>query len=454
MKKNINILFLSAQLEEKDRATTVSAYAVGFKINLLHEPGLQGGLHQLRSRQVDIILLSDQLQDVDLTSALSELAPYRSRIPIILMLPPEGVKNWTPAASEYDAPEVTFKELILSGGLGSMVRLVYERHQMREFLREAEQAAGMGHWEVYTESNQWLESPGISSLFGMSNGKVFNTLEDFMLAVAPEDQQSVAMAFMEGFQEGKPFVVQHKIVPQNASAKEVVLQGKVDRDPTGHIVRLWGTVTEVVPADKPEPQTATAPVFAPPAVVSVSPKPSPVKIPPMEEKVPEPIRDPIVPDPVPQSTSQPVTPIVQSTPSFPEVPDSPSSQEDPSQWVEPPVLTEPLIDLTYLKEVSSGDTVLMCKAIDKFLEATPDVLKQLTRQSRDKDYTQLAKTAHKLKSSVALMGMNAVLDRVKRIEFLARGGEGIETLPVVIHQVQRLIRHANEELAAARREIG
>ncbi|WP_161565151.1 Hpt domain-containing protein, partial [Okeania hirsuta] len=62
------------------------------------------------------------------------------------------------------------------------------------------------------------------------------------------------------------------------------------------------------------------------------------------------------------------------------------------------------VNLDYLRSISGNDENIIRKAIEKFLDTTPELLDQMGEQLNASDAQALGKSAHKLKSSVAFMG--------------------------------------------------
>ncbi|WP_133433978.1 Hpt domain-containing protein, partial [Okeania hirsuta] len=59
------------------------------------------------------------------------------------------------------------------------------------------------------------------------------------------------------------------------------------------------------------------------------------------------------------------------------------------------------VNLDYLRSISGNDENIIRKAIEKFLDTTPELLNQMGEQLNASDAQALGKSAHKLKSSVA-----------------------------------------------------
>lgn len=73
-------------------------------------------------------------------------------------------------------------------------------------------------------------------------------------------------------------------------------------------------------------------------------------------------------------------------------------------------------DFSYLREISDGDEEFIKEMIETFAEETPKDLKQITELAKQKDWQSVAKTAHKLKSSIKMFGFSQLRDQAFDIE--------------------------------------
>jgi HPt (histidine-containing phosphotransfer) domain-containing protein len=89
-----------------------------------------------------------------------------------------------------------------------------------------------------------------------------------------------------------------------------------------------------------------------------------------------------------------------------------------------------VIDLTYLKEVSSDNNEFIIEMIDIFQAQTPGYFDQLEAALGNKDWNRVAEMAHKIKPTLTFMGVESARVVMASIETRARDGvdlEGIKT---------------------------
>lgn len=106
-------------------------------------------------------------------------------------------------------------------------------------------------------------------------------------------------------------------------------------------------------------------------------------------------------------------------------------------------------NLDYLKEISGGDSFIVRKTVEKFLESTPPILDNLDRHLQAGDYSELGKAAHKLKSSVAYMGIDALRETILTLEHNAKNQTQLDQVPGLVAEVHQVLDVAYGELRQA-----
>jgi CheY-like chemotaxis protein len=109
---------------------------------------------------------------------------------------------------------------------------------------------------------------------------------------------------------------------------------------------------------------------------------------------------------------------------------------------------ENLYDLNKLKNTFEGNEMMVKKMVKMFLEKTPGLLAEIHQQSEDENYEQLSRVAHKLKSSLNLMGINPAMDTIRAIEKNAAELTHIEELPALVNYLTQICEQVFELLKA------
>ncbi len=86
------------------------------------------------------------------------------------------------------------------------------------------------------------------------------------------------------------------------------------------------------------------------------------------------------------------------------------------------------IDLSYLKDVASGSDEFMIDMIDLFLDQTPAYFEQIERFIAEGNWAKVADIAHKVKPTLAFMGVDSARESMAEIEQNARNVINLETI--------------------------
>ncbi|HEX2920880.1 MAG TPA: Hpt domain-containing protein [Bacteroidales bacterium] len=82
-----------------------------------------------------------------------------------------------------------------------------------------------------------------------------------------------------------------------------------------------------------------------------------------------------------------------------------------------------IINSEYLDSVSGGDPLIIKDLVDIFRDQVAETIETMRDLNNKGDFPQLALLAHKIKSSVSIMGMNDLAIMLKTFELKARESE-------------------------------
>lgn len=94
-------------------------------------------------------------------------------------------------------------------------------------------------------------------------------------------------------------------------------------------------------------------------------------------------------------------------------------------------------DLSYLREVSKGNTAFMLDMIQIFLTKTPETLDLLESFIRESNWEMVGFYAHKLKATYAYMGMLALKELLINIEKSAKNTVDLELIPIWFNELKQ-----------------
>ncbi|HEC42325.1 MAG TPA: Hpt domain-containing protein [Bacteroides sp.] len=89
-------------------------------------------------------------------------------------------------------------------------------------------------------------------------------------------------------------------------------------------------------------------------------------------------------------------------------------------------------DLSYLETMTEGDKVLIKELIGIFSTQVVEYSDQLDKFLEEENWTGLSKLAHKAKSTVAIMGMKELSEKLKQLELMSIEGKDSESYASVI----------------------
>ncbi len=75
-----------------------------------------------------------------------------------------------------------------------------------------------------------------------------------------------------------------------------------------------------------------------------------------------------------------------------------------------------MVDLTFLKKFTKGDSQKMKRYISLYLEVVPHTLEEMRRNLKDGNWEQLRINAHSLKPQADFMGINRLKEELVHIE--------------------------------------
>ena len=103
-------------------------------------------------------------------------------------------------------------------------------------------------------------------------------------------------------------------------------------------------------------------------------------------------------------------------------------------------------DLSYLESMTEGDTGLISEMIEIFSTQVVEFSELMQEFLERKDWQELSKLAHKAKSSVAIMGMTVLSEKLRDLEKLAKEEKEVHSFPEYIDYFNTASRDAVTEL--------
>ncbi len=111
------------------------------------------------------------------------------------------------------------------------------------------------------------------------------------------------------------------------------------------------------------------------------------------------------------------------------------------------------IDLSYLKDVASGSNEFMVEMIGLFLAQTPSYFEQLNQHIQDENWSGAADIAHKIKPTLAFMGVESARISMAEIEQNARNLVNLNTIPEAFNKLNDLSKELFVKLEEVKKEL-
>ncbi|MCF0074416.1 ATP-binding protein [Dyadobacter sp. CY261] len=103
-----------------------------------------------------------------------------------------------------------------------------------------------------------------------------------------------------------------------------------------------------------------------------------------------------------------------------------------------------VIDLDYMREISDGDVMYEKLVTEQFLHLMPRELEALSSAAERHDTVEIRRIAHGIKTTISIMGLNALLD--KHLDMLENEVAGVEA---VVERVGKVLAICKEALGEA-----
>ncbi len=105
-----------------------------------------------------------------------------------------------------------------------------------------------------------------------------------------------------------------------------------------------------------------------------------------------------------------------------------------------------VIDMQSLKELTGGDDSFMAEMIEIYLRNTPIMLLEMTNSFTRHDIEKLKQTAHKIKSSLGMMGMSDAWHLAEEIEKTGEKSFNKNSLEEKLKKLSEFITASETEL--------
>ncbi|MBO9613056.1 MAG: response regulator [Dyadobacter sp.] len=99
-----------------------------------------------------------------------------------------------------------------------------------------------------------------------------------------------------------------------------------------------------------------------------------------------------------------------------------------------------VIDPDYMREISNGDATYEKLVTEQFLHLMPRELEALSTAAGKRDRSEVRRIAHVIKTTISIMGLNALLD--EPLDILENGTSGKEDMATLVEQILGICKEA------------
>ncbi|MGM0635422.1 MAG: PAS domain-containing protein [Bacteroidota bacterium] len=119
-----------------------------------------------------------------------------------------------------------------------------------QLMREAQRLAKTGSWDYDFKNDKLTWTDGVYDVFGVNKNEFELNLENFIKLVHPDDRKQLEKNSDKVKNEGTPATVEYRVVLSNGENRFVEEKIYAQKDDSGTINRLFGTVQNITEAKK------------------------------------------------------------------------------------------------------------------------------------------------------------------------------------------------------------
>ena len=172
--------------------------------------------------------------------------------PADLTLPARGQCGWPAENGVWQIrmiPVRTRKDQITILGIACDITALKEaRADLKRFrsrLRDTQQLAHIGHWELYPRTGELFWSEEIYRIFEIDPSSFDASYEAFLNAAHPEDREKINQAYTRSLKTGEPYSIDHRLLMKDGRIKYVQERCKTEYDAHGNPVKSIGTIQDM-----------------------------------------------------------------------------------------------------------------------------------------------------------------------------------------------------------------
>jgi len=153
--------------------------------------------------------------------------------------------------------EINQKQLVKIDRFSKQITLILNKIKSEQSLKisktrlkEAQEIAQIGHWELDIDSNRFFWSDEVFRIFGHEPKSINPSFEEFISFIHPNDREQVSLAYSNSLATKTPFNIVHRIIQLNGKERVIREQCKTFYNEQGRPVRSLGTTQDVTEIER------------------------------------------------------------------------------------------------------------------------------------------------------------------------------------------------------------
>ncbi len=98
-----------------------------------------------------------------------------------------------------------------------------------------------------------------------------------------------------------------------------------------------------------------------------------------------------------------------------------------------------IIDLSYLNEISGGDSNFIKEMLELYVNTTATEARQYYDLLNAHNYDAIGHLAHKMKAPIQMLGANDLYNLVRSLEKYGKEGSNLDQIPAIIDEIQKQV---------------
>jgi HPt (histidine-containing phosphotransfer) domain-containing protein len=104
------------------------------------------------------------------------------------------------------------------------------------------------------------------------------------------------------------------------------------------------------------------------------------------------------------------------------------------------------IDLSYLQEISGGDSSFIKEMLELYVNTTAQEASLFPILLSNGDINGIGNLAHKMKAPIQMLGANELFNVIRNLEQIGKNGQHSEEIAPLVDKAQELVNSSIEEI--------